>query len=103
MVAPSANDWVAAVYEGKWYVGKVLEVNLEDGDANISFLQHFSKCDNTLREPLQPDELWIHFAAVLAVIDPPVPTGKRGRQYKLNKDTVDMIEQLRSEFLRKKK
>ena len=80
---------------------KVLEVDLEDGDANISFLQHSSKCDDTPREPLQPDERWIYFAAVLAVIDPPVPAGKRGRQYKLNKDTVDMIEQLHAEFLRK--
>lgn len=41
-VKPSTDDWVAADYDGKWYIGKVLKVDLQDRDAYITFMQYAS-------------------------------------------------------------
>ena len=37
-IVPLTGDWVAAVYNDKWYVGKVLEVDLVEKDVQISFM-----------------------------------------------------------------
>ena len=42
-VVPVVGNWVAAAYDDKWYVGKVLAVDLADNDANISFMQDSTK------------------------------------------------------------
>lgn len=31
---PTTGDWVAAVYDKKWHIGKVLEVDSQDRDAH---------------------------------------------------------------------
>ena len=93
-VVPVVGDWVAAAYDDKWYVGKVLAVDLADNDAHISFMQDSTKQPGFIKWPTPADKLWIQFKSVLAVIEPPIPCGKSQRQYKLNGDTVSMIESL---------
>ena len=98
MVTPTIGDWVAAVYDKKWYVGKVLEVDSADGDAYIWFMEASRKSEATFKMPSEPDEIWIKFQSILAIIEPPSPCGKTRRQYKFNTDTVQMITQLHSKW-----
>ena len=60
-IIPVAGDWVAAVYDDKWYVGKVLEVDLVKKDAQISFMQDARRQGGFLKWPTPPDDLWIPF------------------------------------------
>ena len=52
-VVPVVGDWVAAVYDDKWYVGKVLAVDLTENDANISFM-HDSKKASWIHKMANP-------------------------------------------------
>lgn len=88
------GDWVAAVYDDKWYVAKVLAVDLAENDAHISFMHNSTKQAGFIKWPTPAKKIWMDFKSVLAVIEPPVPCGKTQRQYKLNGDTVSMIESL---------
>ena len=39
-VVPEAGDYVAAIYERKPYIGQVEEIDEEDEEAHIDFLEH---------------------------------------------------------------
>ena len=88
---PDIHDYVAAVYDRKSYVGKVL-VDVDDTDACISFLEHEGSISNNtiFREPNRKDELWVDFNHVLCVIPEPIVT-KRGR--KLAESVTSMINE----------
>ena len=90
---------VATDYDGKWYIGKVLKVNLQDRDAYITFMQASEKCEDTFKLPSKPDEVWINFTSMLAIIAAPTPYGKTKRQYKVNTETVEMISRLYTTWL----
>ena len=75
-VVPVVGDWVAAVYDDKWYVGKVLAVDLAENDAHISFMHDSTKQAGFIKWPTPADTIWMDFKSVLAVIEPPVPCGK---------------------------
>ena len=82
VVKPVAEDWVAAVYDRKWYVGKVLEADPIDNDAFIT-MQSTTKQVGFLKWPVPADQVWVDFGSILAIIEPPFPSGKTQRQYKL--------------------
>ena len=73
------NDYVAAVYDRRAYIGKVTEV--DETDAKISFLEHKGDISNTtsFREPSRKDEIWIEHNNILCVLPEPTET-KRGRR-----------------------
>ena len=57
VIVPEVNDLVAAMYDRKVYISKVIDV---DGtDANISFLAHKGEISSTstFREPIYVDEI----------------------------------------------
>lgn len=100
-VKPSTDDWVAADYDGKWYIGKVLKVDLQDRDAYITFMQASEKCEDTFKLPSKPGEVWINFTPILAIIAAPSPYGKTKRQYEVNTETMEMISRLHTTWLEK--
>ena len=62
-VKPVAEDWVAAVYDRKWYVGKVLEADPIDNDALITMQSTtkkvgFSEVASSSRSSL--GRLWVY-------------------------------------------
>lgn len=102
MATPKLGDWLAAVYDEQWYVGKVLEVDNGDSEAFVSFMEASQKSEATFKTPIQPDEIWIILQSLLAIIEPPSPCGKTQRQYKINIETVEMITQLHAKWLASK-
>ena len=78
-IVPDINDHVAAGYDRKVYISKVLEV--DDSDAKISFYEHAGtlSIDSIFREPKKRDEIWIDFVNILFVVPIPAET-KRGKK-----------------------
>jgi hypothetical protein len=50
----ASGDFVAAVYENRWYIGRVVE--LDNLECEISFM---AKSKNLFKWPNSPDEVWI--------------------------------------------
>ncbi|XP_048245740.1 uncharacterized protein LOC124116006 [Haliotis rufescens] len=75
--------FLAAIYDGNWFIGKVLEVDIDDGDTKITFMEKTQDKGKTYKWPSRPDEIWIEFDDVLCFIDEPVAIGKTRRQYNL--------------------
>ena len=47
-------------------------------------MQASERCEDTFKLPSKPDEVWINFTSILAIIAAPTPYGKTKRQYKVN-------------------
>ena len=77
---PDINDHVAAGYDRKVYIGKVLEI--DDSDAKISFYEHAGTLSrgSIFREPKKRDETWVDFVNILNVLPVPAET-KRGKKF----------------------
>ena len=67
------DDWVAALYEGKWYLQQVLEDDcllnfMEGGEGRAATQSKF-------KWPRQKDELWIAHQDILCVVEKPITAG----------------------------
>ena len=64
---------MAAKYEGKIYIGKILEFDEEDIEFEITLMQN-------VRQPLQwpqtEDKLWLERDDIVCYVNEPMPTGK---------------------------
>ena len=79
-IVPYISDHVAAGYDRKIYIGKVLEIN--DSDAKISFYEHAGTLSigSIFREPKKRDEIWVDFVNILYGLPVPAET-KRGKKF----------------------
>ena len=91
---PVVGRYLAATYERNWYVGKVLEVDVDDGDTKVTFMEKSRSKVNpdTYKWPTPPDEIWINFDDVLCFIKDPVAIGKSKRQFTIGSADVTRIE-----------
>ena len=80
VILPEKGDYVAAVYDNRVYVGRVIEV--DETDANITFFEHMGEIStNTVfREPRRRDEVWVENINILCVVPEPTET-KCGRKF----------------------
>ena len=68
------NDHVAAGYDRKANIGKVLEIG--DSDAKILFYEHAGTLPigSIFHEPEKRDDIWVDFVNILCVIPVPAET-----------------------------
>ena len=68
-VGPDINDHVAAGYNRKVYIGKLLET--DDSDAKISFFEHAEtqSIGSIFRESKKRNEIWVDFVNILLVVN----------------------------------
>ena len=95
-LAVRVNDWVAADYEGNWYVGQVVQIDEDDGELEVSFMTRGK--GNSFKWPAQKDVLWLERHSILCVIEPLVPLGRTGRIFKVTDVTVELFEQRHESF-----
>ena len=48
---PNTGDYVAAIYQNKWFIGVIKEVDTDDADYNISFMKASSKQPSQYKWP----------------------------------------------------
>ena len=89
-IQPSVGDYVAAVYQNQWYIGKVIE--FDEDEVNIDFMEQAGKVATNFKWPALKDELWVPVNDILLVISQPTTSGKSQRLYKLGGEIVDNIE-----------
>jgi hypothetical protein len=71
------GDWIAGLYNSRWYIGRVVEQDNEDGELLVDFMEKSGKLANTFKWPRQKDEILITPQKVIyRLIDSPVPVGK---------------------------
>lgn len=89
----NTDDWVAALYQGTWYVGKIVEVDADEGDFNINFLTKTKlRGSYTFKYPAKPDLIWVYKEHILCKITEPAASGKSGRSYILPTHVLEKIE-----------
>lgn len=94
VVKIQSGDWIAAVYDNNWYVGKVMTVDSKSRDAKVSFIEKTSARTISFKWPSTPDEIWVEFDNILGVIQEPSSRGRSNRQFQFNDHTIEMITSL---------
>lgn len=87
--ALSVGKFVAAVYDRKWYIGIISQLDSDTGDVFIKFMQPNGP-SNAFFWPKHEDECWIPNAHILCVVDSPNLASTRG-QYSFPKETIQFI------------
>jgi len=91
-VEVKVGEFVAAMYDGVAYVGKVLEIDKSDDEVQITFMEKCNKVANQYRWPSKEDSVWIGTDQILCSIPEPLPTGKTKRVFPLPDEIQCTIE-----------
>ncbi|XP_071500413.1 uncharacterized protein [Diadema antillarum] len=93
------DDWVAAVYDERWYIGKVIESDEED--VHISFMAQSSgsHLEDKFKWPQKKDEIWVSRKEVLCHIEEPKRDAISKRLFKLSANQKQTIENVFKAFL----
>lgn len=86
------NDFVVAVYDGKRYIGQVIEVDSDDDSVHINFMTKSGKTAGRFKWPANVDKIWVNREQILRKIDAPAPTGKGGRMFQVPGDVISFME-----------
>ena len=82
-VNAEVGNFVACVYEKQWYVGRVVDKDIEEEEFKVQFMVKAGRDENVFKWPHPQDELWIPDTSVLRVIDDPQPSGRTKRMFKV--------------------
>lgn len=84
-VQVQVGDYVGAVYDDNWYVGKIETIDENDGEVEVSFMERKKQL---FQWPRRDDILWLSKGDLLCTIKPPFETGKSKRMYKIADDDL---------------
>jgi hypothetical protein len=88
----AVNDWVAAIYNNDWFMGKVTEIDETDREVLVDFLENSGKLENTFKWPVRKDEIWVSEEQIIHVLTAaPVPVGRRERSLKITEQEKEII------------
>lgn len=90
-IVPKESDYVAAVYEKQWYIGRVIEIDEED--ALINFMCNAGKYADAFKWPTREDEIWVKRTNILTILDEPKPHGKTKRIFKIPNEELKRVEE----------
>jgi hypothetical protein len=100
----ATGDVVAAIWESKWWVGKVINLSVINDDAEISFMHPVGESRLLYRWPEIPDELFVKIPDVLCKLKGAM-VQKRGRKrssdYEMEETCLDEIESVFLSRIRK--
>ena len=95
------DQYVAAMYDSNWFIGKVLDIDRDDGDVNISFMERLKtkgeQSELKYKWPNSSDELWVQFEDIVCVVNEPTPIGSSKRGYQISVDDLNNIKEKVSE------
>lgn len=86
------DQYVAAMYDSNWFIGKVLDIDRDDGYVNISFMERLKtkgeQSELKYKWPNSSDELWVQFEDIVCVVNEPTPIGSSKRGYQISIDDL---------------
>lgn len=90
---PEVGTFIAATYNGKWYIGQVMDVDDIDCEIHVSFMTDVTcKTGITYKWPKPSDDLWVPFASIICKIADPSPIGRSKRAFVLDDGTRKLID-----------
>ncbi|KAL3877297.1 hypothetical protein ACJMK2_035027 [Sinanodonta woodiana] len=90
-IIPKENDFIAAIYDKNWYIGRV--TNVDETEVMINFMCRAGKYDDSFKWPTTKDKIWLGHKNIISIIDEPVPHGKTKRLFKIPKEVIDCLEE----------
>ena len=90
-VGARRNEYVACIYDHKWWVGMILEINEDEGDFQIN-LMHPPGPTQSFTWPSRPDICWVSSLHMLCKIDSPKTV--TGRTYNISYSDYKTISKL---------
>ena len=96
MLELQEGDYIIARYDNICYIGKVLNVDADDKDVQVSFMAKSDvKGATRYKWPNPSDEIWIPQSDVLHKLDDqPEPCGRSKHIYQLSQDTSAIIDSM---------
>ena len=89
------------MYDSNWFIGKVLDIDRDDGDVNISFMERLKtkgeQSELKYKWPNSSDVLWVQFEDIVCVVNEPTPIGSSKRGYQISVDDLNNIKEKVSE------
>ena len=84
MTGPAGNEslqttpvnWVATIYESKWCVSQILELDKSDDTSFVTFWVNMDWKNSKFRYPSSPDAILINAKDNLCAIEAPTADGK---------------------------
>jgi hypothetical protein len=83
------DDYIAALYLGRWYIGKIITVDEEDSTFEVTFLQQKKRM---FQWPSRPDVIWVDYSDILCKVSTPVTSGKSKRMLLITDSDIDKVE-----------
>ena len=96
--AYTIDEFVAAVYDGKWYIGKVADIDNNDHEIEVDFMEPRKQL---FKWPTSRDLIWLNINSILCRIKAPVATGKTHRMFQLSENEKDIILEAFSKVMKK--
>ena len=90
--------YIAAVYDGQWYVGCILEKCDEEKDLLVKFM-HRNVSSDILSWPRRDDKCWVPYTHILCSLSGPLLRGSSGRQYKCEDSELSKARVLFEQFV----
>ena len=90
----SEGDFVAALYDSKTLIGKV--VDIDEGQYEISFMESVSKVKNCLKWPKREARIQVEPENIIAKVNEPVATGRGKRMFKLSESDRLRLKEISS-------
>ena len=89
---PDIGAFIAATYNDKWYVGKVMAIDDSDGELHVSFMTEVvSKTGVIYKWPKPCDDLWVSRNNIICKISAPLAVGRSKRTFILDDTTLNLI------------
>jgi hypothetical protein len=82
------GQYVACMYDEKWWVGNIRELCHEENDVLVNFM-HPNGPARSFSWPAREDTCWVPLEGILCFLSPPVT--RNGRQYHLEKNDVESL------------
>lgn len=97
-----AGKFVSAIYENKWYVGKIEEVDQSDETVHISFMTEIKTkpSRNCFQWPRREDKLWLSLGDVLCTTTEALPAGESRRQFTVSHSYGILLRTITQSILR---
>ena len=91
----AVGEWIASKYKGNWFIGRIGEVDEDDGEACVNFMERGKgkSSQPNFMWPEREDILWVKREDILCVIEPPSQSSKTHRTFQLSAATMELIEE----------
>ena len=82
------GKYACCIYDGKWWVGLILETSEEENDVSISFMHPHGPA-TSFHWPSREDTCFVPLPCILCIVNP--PSTPNGRQYYLDVQDKDHL------------